>query len=135
MKILKDKKYTALLFLKRYGFIALFIIVLFVPNMLIVNAAVNVTTGIENPIGKDYDTIPKFIEAVINVVLIVGIPLLVLAIIYAGFLFVKAQGNSGELEIAKRTLMYTIIGGVLLLGAFVIAKAIGQTVEEIKSTT
>ncbi len=96
---------------------------------------VNIDAKIKNPLGGDMDTIPKFIEAIINIVLIVGIPLLVLAIIYAGFLFVKAQGNSGELEIAKRTLLYTVIGGALLLGAFVIASAIGKTVEDIKSTT
>lgn len=93
-----------------------------------------VDAGIKNPIPSIVD-IPTFIEWAMNVVLIVGIPLLVLAIIYAGFLYVKAQGNSGELEVAHRTLLYTIIGGFLLLGAFVIANAIGKTVEEIKSTT
>ena len=59
--------------------------------------------------------------------------MLVLAVIYAGFLFVKAQGNSGELEIAKNALLYTVIGGALLLGAFVIATAIKQTVNDIGS--
>lgn len=90
--------------------------------------------GISNPI-QGINTLPQFIEAVIKIVLTVGIPLLVLAIIYAGFLYVKAQGNPGELEVAHRTLLYTVIGGALLLGAFVIANAIGKTVEDIKSTT
>jgi hypothetical protein len=63
--------------------------------------------------------------------LIIGVPILVLAIIYAGFLYVKAQGNPGELEVAHRTLLYTVIGGALLLGSFVIAEAIRATVADI----
>jgi len=69
----------------------------------------------------------------IEIVLVVGVPILALAIIYAGFTYVKAQGNPGELEVAHRTLLYTVIGGVLLLGAFVIANAIQGTVKDIQS--
>ena len=133
MKILEEKKYSALSLLSKYSFVFIFIFMFAMP-VFFVGADIGIT-GISNPLGDKYDTIPKFIEAIINIVLVVGIPILVLAIIYAGFLFVKAQGNSGELEIAKRTLLYTVIGGVLLLGAFVIANAIGKTVEDIKSTT
>ena len=63
--------------------------------------------------------------------MVVGIPIVALAIIYTGFLFVQARGNSEELTKAKKVLMYTLIGGALLLGAFVIAKAIGATVDDI----
>ena len=139
MKNLKGKKYSILSVVSKYSFVFVFMFSLLLPVVFIgaatTNPGVNVDAKIANPLGGGIDTIPKFIEAIINIVLIVGIPLLVLAIIYAGFLFVKAQGNSGELEIAKRTLLYTVIGGALLLGAFVIANAIGKTVEEIKSTT
>jgi hypothetical protein len=96
---------------------------------------IKIDAGIENPIGGNIDTIPDFIRALIKIVLTIGIPLLALAIIYAGFLYVKAQGNPGELEVAHRTLLYTIIGGALLLGAFVIANAIGSTVKDIERTT
>ncbi len=95
----------------------------------------NITTKIENPLGNQIDSIPKFIEAIINIVLVVGIPIVVLAIIYTGFLFVKAQGNPEEITKAKNALLYTLIGATLLLGAFVIANAIGKTVDEIKSST
>jgi hypothetical protein len=142
MKILKNKKYRVLSIISKYSFAIVFMFALIIPFAFIGAApsttdapGVNINAKIQNPLGDNMDTVPKFIEAIINIVLIVGIPLLVLAIIYAGFLFVKAQGNSGELEIAKRTLLYTVIGGALLLGAFVIANAIGKTVDEIKSTT
>lgn len=85
---------------------------------------------IKNPLPGIND-IPQFIEIIIKIVLTVGVPILVLAFIYAGFLYVKAQGNPGELEVAHRTLLYTVIGGALLLGAFIIANAIGSTVTQI----
>ena len=93
-----------------------------------------ITTTINNPLGTGGpQTIPDFIKAVVNIVLVVGIPIIALAIIYTGFLFVQAQGNSEKLTKAKNALVYTLIGGALLLGAFVIANAIGTTVDNIKS--
>ena len=95
----------------------------------------NIKIGITNPLGAGITDIPSFITAILNIVLVVGVPIVTLAIIYCGFLFVKAQGNPAELEKAKKTLVYTLIGAALLLGSFVIAQAIQGTVEEIKKTT
>lgn len=92
-----------------------------------------INAGIQNPINVD--TIPAFIEKVLNIVLVIGVPIVALAIIYSGFLFVKARGNSEEIKKAKSALMYTIIGAFLLLGAWVLATAIGATVDDIISTT
>lgn len=94
-----------------------------------------INTKINNPLGDKITDIPSFIEALVNIVLIVGIPIVALAIIYTGFLFVTAQGNSEKITKAKKALVYTLIGAALLLGAFVIAQAIGATVDDIKSTT
>jgi Na+-driven multidrug efflux pump len=81
------------------------------------------------------DTIPKVIEAVVKIVLIVGIPIIALSIIYTGFLFVEAQGNPEKITKAKKAFLYTVVGAALLLGAFVIANAIGATVKDITSRT
>ncbi len=88
---------------------------------------------IKNPIKVD--TIGQFIEIVLNAVLVIGVPIVALAIVYCGFLFVKARGNGEEIKKAKGAFMYTIVGAFLLLGAWVLAKAIGATVNEIISTT
>lgn len=150
MKNLKRKKYSIIGVISKYSFIFIVAFTLVMPFAFTVaiegtgpaegtgksegtGSAIKID-GISNPI-QGINTLPEFIEAIINIVLIIGIPLLVLAVIYAGFLYVKAQGNPGELEVAHRTLLYTVIGGALLLGAFVIANAIGRTVDEIKSTT
>ncbi|MEI7689309.1 MAG: TrbC/VirB2 family protein [Candidatus Nomurabacteria bacterium] len=133
MKSLNKRKYTIISFVSRYLFVFFIIFSLFAP-MIVAKAAINVSTGIANPLGSTGpQNIPDFIERLIKIVLTVGVPVLVLAFIYAGFLYVKAQGNSGELEVAHRTLLYTVIGGVLLLGAYVIAQAIGSTVTDISS--
>ena len=54
-----------------------------------------------------------------------------LAIVYSGFLFVTAQGNETKLEKAKKVIVWTLIGGVLVLGAQVVATAIQGTVREL----
>lgn len=148
MKILKKKKYSILSNILKFSFVYVFAFMLIIPTVWALGevgggpggqvggatSSTNISTSIKNPLGAGIDSIPKFIEAVINIVLVVGIPIVVLAIIYTGFLFVKAQGNPEEISKAKSALMYTLIGAALLLGAFVIAKAIGTTVEEITNS-
>lgn len=99
------------------------------------NAGVNLDVRIKNPLGSSITTLPAFIESALNIVLMVGVPIVTLAIIYSGFLFVVARGNSEKLGEAKNTLMYTLIGAALLLGSWVIAQAIQGTIADIKSTT
>ena len=94
----------------------------------------DVSTKIENPLGEgNLETIPDFIAKLVEIVLKVGIPIVALAIIYTGFLFVAAQGNPEKITKAKKSLVYTLIGAALLLGAFVIATAIGAVVDDIIS--
>ncbi|MFA6251691.1 MAG: pilin [Candidatus Paceibacterota bacterium] len=162
MKIFKTKKYSILSNILKFSFVIMFVIMLTTP-VIFVNACgglneppcpegsdissneesdvssnetgLTIDTKINNPLGPNITDIPSFIQALVEIVLIVGIPIVALAIIYTGFLFVTAQGNSEKITKAKKALLYTLIGAALLLGAFVIAQAIGKTVEEIKSTT
>lgn len=89
------------------------------------------TITIKNPLNG-IDDIPDFIKKLIEIVLYVGVPLVALAIIYTGFLFVQAQGSPEKITKAKSALLYTLIGAALLLGAFVIAQAIKGTVDQLK---
>lgn len=93
------------------------------------------SVGIKNPLGDKFPDIPSFIIAVLQIVLTIGVPIVVLAIIYCGFLFVKALGNPEEISKAKKALIYTIVGAALLLGSFVLANAISKTVDQIKSSS
>lgn len=79
-----------------------------------------------NPINAT--TINGFIKTILEGVIKIGLPIVALALIYSGFLFVKAQGNPEELKTAKRAFLYTVIGAAILLGSWAIAKLISDTV-------
>lgn len=83
-------------------------------------------TKIENPLSVD--TVNEFIRILLEGILKIGIPIVALAIIYCGFLFVSATGNSEKIKKAKEALLYTLIGAAILLGAWALAKLIAETV-------
>lgn len=73
-------------------------------------------------------TIPGFIQAILTGVLKIGIPIVALAIIYCGFLFVAARGKPEAITKAKSALLYTLIGAAILLGSWALAELISSTV-------
>ena len=87
-------------------------------------------SGLNNPlvgVNNLGDLAVKILDAVVKV----GGYVAVAFIIYSGFLFVKAQGNEKELEDAKRTFFYTIIGVMILLGAKAISLGVAETIKAI----
>lgn len=102
-------------------------------NMATNPSGITLKTQIKNPLGG-VDDLQSLVKKGLDVVVNLGIPIVVLAIIYSGFLFIKAQGNKDKLVEAKKVLINTLIGAVVLLGAHVIAKAIGGTVQDISNS-
>mgnify|MGYP006865010622 CR=1 FL=1 len=87
---------------------------------------------LQNPLKSEYTSIPDFLAALLDIVITIAIPIIVIMIIYSGFLFVKAQGKPEELVTARKALMWTIIGAAIILGASLLSYAISGTVEEIR---
>ncbi len=85
------------------------------------------TGRITNPL-TGVNSIPALIQIILEGVLKIGIPIIALAIIYSGFLFVSAQGKPEAITKAKNAFMYTLIGAAILLGSWAIAKLISETV-------
>ena len=81
---------------------------------------------IVNPINAT--TLDGLIKTILEGVLKIGIPIIALAIIYCGFLFVSARGNPESIKKAKDALIYTLIGAAILLGSWAIALLISNTV-------
>lgn len=81
-----------------------------------------------DPLGGKFPLVSDLIQAILQGVLKIGMPVVALAIIYCGFLFVKAQGKPEELKKAKEALTWTLVGAAVLLGAWAIAKMISATV-------
>lgn len=82
-----------------------------------------------NPI--QYSNFSDFVAKITTTAANVLMPFVVLAFVYSGFLFIKAQGNQKGLEEAKTAIWYSIIGAFILFGAWGFAHIIGTTVSTI----
>lgn len=82
---------------------------------------------LNNPLRVN--SIEELLVAILNIFMVLMIPIIVFFIILAGFKYVTAQGNPGQIEEATTTFTYAIIGGVLILAAVAIAEIIKNTVD------
>jgi hypothetical protein len=79
-----------------------------------------------NPIKSQ--SISEFLLKIIDVLLVFALPIIILYIMYAGYLFVTAAGNSEKVASAKNALLWSVVGGVIALGAKLIIEVIQGTV-------
>jgi hypothetical protein len=94
---------------------------------------VGVKFTIDNPFRVG-DNLYDLVEAIVNnIILPIGGVLCVLAFIYSGFLYVTAGGDSGQIKTAHTALLYASIGTAVLLGAWVIASVIRNTINQVIS--
>lgn len=86
---------------------------------------------ITNPLGQN-GTLFAIFGRIMEGLVLLATPIVVLMVIYAGFLFVTAQGNVEKLTTAKRAITYALIGAVILIGAEAIAIFIQNTVDSMR---
>ena len=92
---------------------------------------VSVPIVLKNPFAVG-DNLYDLVKAIVNkVVLPIGGVVCVLAFIYAGFMYVMAQGKPTKIADANRALLYAAIGTAVLLGSWVIATLIETTVNQL----
>ncbi len=84
-----------------------------------------------NPLDSSISSIPAFFLAILDILLVFAIPFVVFFIIYAGFMYVTAQGNPSKIQDAHMALLYALIGGVLIFGARAILDIITNTVNSV----
>lgn len=77
--------------------------------------------NLKSPLDPSVVTIEGLLVVILNVFIVIATPIIVLFIIYAGFMYVTARGNAQQVEQATRALTYAVIGGVILIGAVAIA--------------
>jgi len=131
--ILKCDMINRMKFIKKnFLTIILSIIVISIPILSFADGPITIDSGtkIVNPIPK-IDSIMGLIKTILEGVVKIGIPIVALAIIYCGFLFVQARGKPEAIKKAKDALIYTIIGAAILLGSWAIAQLISETVLEL----
>ena len=83
--------------------------------------------ALQNPLRVS--SLEDLLVALLNIVVVIATPIIIFFIIYSGFMYVTAQGDSGKLTTAKDSLMYAIIGGVIIIGAVAIGEIIGNLVK------
>jgi hypothetical protein len=84
-----------------------------------------------NPLNDAFSSVPGFVAGLVKVVVILALPIVALALVYAGFLFISARGKGDKLSIAKNNFQYVIIGATLILGAWVFASMLWGTIGQI----
>lgn len=93
----------------------------------IVSGADMVSGSLDSGISKDKDLRSKIIDWTTYLYPIAAI-LAVVALVYAGFLYITAFGDEGKVESAKKILMWVVIGIIMILGAFAIVNSLIQGV-------
>lgn len=86
------------------------------------------TISLINPLGSGA-TLNSFLTSILDIVIQIGEVVVILMLVYVGFLFVVARGEAGEITKARRALLWTVIGALILLGAKAIAVGIQATVQ------
>lgn len=83
-----------------------------------------------NPIGTD--SLFQFLEFIIDALIKIAVPVASIVIMFAGFKFVMARGNSSELDKAKELLWGALIGIALILISKVLITVLQTTIERLQ---
>ncbi|KKU70466.1 MAG: hypothetical protein UX94_C0005G0028 [Parcubacteria group bacterium GW2011_GWA2_47_21] len=86
-------------------------------------------TGFPNPLCST--SIYCFLKGFINILLKIGIIVAAVFIIYSGFLFVTAGGDTAALKNARTAFVGAVIGTAVLLGSWLIATVLNETVGQV----
>ena len=84
---------------------------------------------IQNPLGNN--GLLDLFGLILKGLILIATPIVILMVIYAGFLFVTAQGSVDKLDTAKRAITYALIGALILLGASAISELIQGSIESL----
>lgn len=85
--------------------------------------------------GTAVDSVPRFLLALVDLIFLIAVPVIVICIIYSGFLFVTAGDNEAQIGKARTVFTWTVIGAGVLLGAKAIELAVQNTICALKDPT
>ncbi len=86
---------------------------------------------LQNYLKSGIDSIPQLISYILKLAAMIGLPIVVLFIMWAGFMYVTARGDQAKISRAHDAFLYSVIGAALVLGAAVIAAAIQGTISNL----
>ncbi len=86
---------------------------------------------LENPLGSKANSLTGLFIKLVNIVVNISYAVVAFFLILSGFKFVVAQGKPKEIEDAKKTFWYTIVGGLIIVGAQTIARILEELVKNL----
>lgn len=95
-----------------------------------VSSGSNVT--LINPL-KGGGNVESFLQSILAIVIRIGAIIVILMLVYVGYLFVIAQGEPGKISEARQMLLWTVVGALILLGSQAIAVGIKATVQALST--
>ena len=84
---------------------------------------------LDNPLGVN--SFCGLVIKLVQAVMVIGIPIAVLFIVWAGLKFVLAQGKPDALAKARSNFLYVVIGIGIFVGASLIANVIVNTLQDL----
>lgn len=96
----------------------------FVPTLVFAESS------LQNPLG--FDSLTDFLRKLLELVALIGFPLIVLFIVYIGFQFIAAEGNPEKLSKVRKLFFWALVGALIVLGAQALAIAIQGTVDQLR---
>jgi len=88
-------------------------------------------TRLDNPVKRIMEP-QNLIDLLVTIFQFLGGPVVVIGLIYSGYLLVTAQGDEGKLEDGRKALLWTIVGAAIILGASVIKGVVEGTIQGLK---
>ncbi len=100
-----------------------------IPDDQQTNQGTGTTNTLVNPINVS--SLDGLVSKILGIAIIVAVPIAALLIIYAGFMYVLAQGDPAKVKTAHQILLWTVVGIAIILGAWAMVQIIQGTVLDI----
>jgi len=84
------------------------------------NAKSEVTNGISSVNDGNSTDLPSFITNIVNILLFLAGAIAVIVIIIGGIRYVMSSGDAGQVQSAKNTILYAVVGLVVVIMAYAI---------------
>jgi len=89
-------------------------------------------TTLLNPLSAG-TSLETLLQDILQLVVRIGVVVVVLMLVYVGFMFATARGEPAKITQAKDALLWTIVGALILLGAQAIASGIQATAQSLST--
>lgn len=91
-------------------------------------AFLSAQTKLTPPITRGGTTLEEFIDLLLTIIQSILLPIVVVCMIYGGYLLVTAGGNEADRSKAKSWIVWSIVGAAIIIGARAIAAVVKGTV-------